>query len=182
MRPLETKPQHSLDKNAVLGSRIGEFTAVLEKIKQDMSTLMSRRRLKRLFTYANDTFKLAEMKRRVDEASRGLQLEIIVTTGHEVDVISQEQRLVFQKQEVVIQQQYLANQQLCLVIQKQQEAGVYHLPLKSSLDRSRWFYFILCKISIASSSCSVTEIPAQLKSGRAWMGHASLYWKGSHDG
>ncbi|KAG9008710.1 hypothetical protein FRB93_006256 [Tulasnella sp. JGI-2019a] len=127
MRPLETKPQHSLDKNAVLGSRIGEFTAVLEKIKQDMSTLMSRRRLKRLFTYANDTSKLAEMKRRVDEASRGLQLEIIVTTGHEVDVISQEQRLVFQKQEVVIQQQYLANQQLCLVIQKQQEADIDRL-------------------------------------------------------
>ncbi|KAG9002480.1 hypothetical protein FRB94_003840 [Tulasnella sp. JGI-2019a] len=96
MRPLETRP---LDENPALKLRIEELTAVLEKIKQEMSTLVSRRLIKRVFAYAKDSSKLAEMKKRVDEATHRLQLETVVATGREVDHISQEQRLRFQTQE-----------------------------------------------------------------------------------
>ncbi|KAG9028220.1 hypothetical protein FRB95_006755 [Tulasnella sp. JGI-2019a] len=113
MRPFETKPNHSLDDSSALKSRIDEFKVVLEQIKQDLTAMMPRRRLKRIFTYASDASKLAEMKNRVGEAANRLQLETVIATGHGVDMIGQEQRLIFQKQEFVIQQQWL-------MIQKQQ--------------------------------------------------------------
>ncbi|KAG8983099.1 hypothetical protein FRB93_007656 [Tulasnella sp. JGI-2019a] len=86
-----------------------------------MQALMSRRLLKRVFTYASDSSKLAEMKKGVGEATHQLQLETVMATGREVDLISQEQRLMFQKQEdnqrSIIQQQYLMSQQQYLIIQ-----------------------------------------------------------------
>ncbi|KAG9013544.1 hypothetical protein FRB94_002138 [Tulasnella sp. JGI-2019a] len=91
MRPFGTGPQNSLDENPVLKLRINEFKTVLEEIKEDMSTLMSRRLLNRVFTSVTDTSKLAEMKERVGGAIHRLQLETVVATGHGVDIIGQKQ-------------------------------------------------------------------------------------------
>ncbi|KAG8983106.1 hypothetical protein FRB93_007663 [Tulasnella sp. JGI-2019a] len=116
IRPFDTKPYHTLEDNLALKLRVDEFKVVLERIKKDLTTLMSRRRLKRIFTYASDATKLAELKK---------WLETVVATGQEVDMMGQEQRLIFQRQEVAIQQQYLLSQQQWLMIQKQQDASTY---------------------------------------------------------
>ncbi|KAG9024373.1 hypothetical protein FRB95_011607 [Tulasnella sp. JGI-2019a] len=110
MRQFHTKPQDSLDENPVLISRVGELKGVLEKIKREMQALMSRRLLKRVFTYASDSSRLAAMKKRVDEATHRLQasyrwfgfsnapnniplglfqLETVMATGRHVDLHQQ---------------------------------------------------------------------------------------------
>ncbi|KAG8996180.1 hypothetical protein FRB94_008512 [Tulasnella sp. JGI-2019a] len=116
MRPFETKPQGSLDNSPAMKKRIDDFREVLEKIKDEMQALTSRRLRLRVLHYARDAATLTAFKTRVDEAVKDIQLETVMATGHEVDLISQGQERIFQEQ-------YRVSQELLVVTQRQQDAG-----------------------------------------------------------
>ncbi|KAG9019576.1 hypothetical protein FRB95_005568 [Tulasnella sp. JGI-2019a] len=91
---------------------IRDFTRALEQIKGEMEVLRSRGLSNRAFSYEDDASKLKAMKEKVDDAMKDLQLETVVAAGHGIDVIrqdlvllSEEQRLMNQKQEMLAQQQ-----------------------------------------------------------------------------
>ncbi|KAG8890880.1 hypothetical protein FRB98_002898 [Tulasnella sp. 332] len=129
--PFKTKPPESLDKTPDTKKRLTEFKDVLVKILEEMEILMKRKLRKQIFTYIRDASKLAGMKKRVDDAIIQLQLQTLIATGHEVELMGQEQEQISEQQRLVIleqreshqallQQQYQMNQQQYLVIQKQE--------------------------------------------------------------
>ncbi|KAG8976123.1 hypothetical protein FRB95_000601 [Tulasnella sp. JGI-2019a] len=71
MRPFE-KPDE-LNRIPDMKMRLEEFQGVLEKIKEDIKTLMSRRLGSKILSYDSDASKLADMKRSVDNAMNQLQ-------------------------------------------------------------------------------------------------------------
>ncbi|KAG9014137.1 hypothetical protein FRB94_014230 [Tulasnella sp. JGI-2019a] len=120
MRPFETKPQGTLDSGPAMMKRMDNFRGALERIKDEMQVITSRRLRLRVFHYARDAATLAAFKTGVDEAVKHIQLETVLATGHEVDLISQGQDRVFQEQ-------YRTSQELLAVTQRQQDAGLLDL-------------------------------------------------------
>ncbi|KAG9027539.1 hypothetical protein FRB95_007640 [Tulasnella sp. JGI-2019a] len=120
MRPFETKPQGTLDSGPAMMKRMDNFRGALEKIKDEMQVITSRRLRLRVLHYARDAATLAAFKTGVDEAVKHIQLETVLATGHEVDLISQGQDRVFQEQ-------YRMSQELLAVTQRQQDAGLLDL-------------------------------------------------------
>ncbi|KAG9034705.1 hypothetical protein FRB95_012891 [Tulasnella sp. JGI-2019a] len=99
MRPFKTKPAGELERSPDTKKRLEEFQKVLEVIKEDMQTLMSRRLRSRVLGYDSDASKLAAMKQSVDDAINQLQLETVVAVGHDVNIIRQYQRVAFRELE-----------------------------------------------------------------------------------
>ncbi|KAG9024430.1 hypothetical protein FRB95_011532 [Tulasnella sp. JGI-2019a] len=97
MRPFETNPGE-LDRSPNTKKRLQEFRVVLEKIEDEMTTLMSRRLGRRILSYDDDASKLAAMKKSVDDAINQLQLETVIAVGHGVDIIRQDQRQMIEDQ------------------------------------------------------------------------------------
>ncbi|KAG8993952.1 hypothetical protein FRB94_010251 [Tulasnella sp. JGI-2019a] len=112
MHPFQTN-QDSLDRSPAMNKRIDDFREVLKGIRGEMQALASRRLRLRVLHYARDASNLASLKNRVDEAIKHIQLETVLVTGHEVDLISQGQ--------------YRMSQELLVVIQKQQDAAIDRL-------------------------------------------------------
>ncbi|KAG9016068.1 hypothetical protein FRB93_011542 [Tulasnella sp. JGI-2019a] len=104
MRPFETNPDE-LDRSPNTKKRLQEFHVVLEKIEDEMTTLMSRRLDRRILSYDDDTSKLAAMKQSVDDAINQLQLETVITVGHGVDVVRQDQSRMIEDQSRMYEKQ-----------------------------------------------------------------------------
>ncbi|KAG8988692.1 hypothetical protein FRB93_004027 [Tulasnella sp. JGI-2019a] len=112
MRPFQNKPPSELERSPNTRKRLESFARALEQIKGEMEVLRSRGLSNRAFSYEDDASKLKAMKEKVDDAMKDLQLETVVAAGHGIDVIrqdlvllSEEQRLMNQKQEMLAQQQ-----------------------------------------------------------------------------
>ncbi|KAG9000532.1 hypothetical protein FRB94_005382 [Tulasnella sp. JGI-2019a] len=113
-------------------NRIHEFHETLRQITEEIAVLASGRSLRKwIFSYDRDASKLGAWKQRVVDAVTGIQLETVVATGHQVDIISQDQQAIIQKQELIyqdqqaiIQKQELIYQEQQGLIRKQQEAGL----------------------------------------------------------
>ncbi|KAG8881130.1 hypothetical protein FRB98_004537 [Tulasnella sp. 332] len=73
MNPFETKPPNSLDRSPATKQRLQDFHDALLPVKEEVQILMSRRLRKRIFAYARDASKIADMKKRVDGAINHLQ-------------------------------------------------------------------------------------------------------------
>ncbi|KAG8843575.1 hypothetical protein FRB96_003900 [Tulasnella sp. 330] len=118
MNPFKTKPTDSLDKSPETKKRLEEFKQLLTNIQDDMKALMDRKLRKRVFSYARDATKLAEMKKKVDDAINRLQLETVVATGHEIELMSHGQGQIAEQQQLMMQEQHL-------MLQKQEASPSY---------------------------------------------------------
>ncbi|KAG8983991.1 hypothetical protein FRB93_006865 [Tulasnella sp. JGI-2019a] len=98
MRPFESKPQAELYRSPDTKKRLEVFQGVLEKIKEEMITLMSRRLGSRVLSYESDASTLATMKRSVNDAINQLQMETVVAVGHDVDIMRQDQSRMYEDQ------------------------------------------------------------------------------------
>ncbi|KAG8981747.1 hypothetical protein FRB94_008604 [Tulasnella sp. JGI-2019a] len=80
-------------------------TALLQ-IAEEIKILAARRPLwKRAVNYDRDASTLSALKQKIVDVIMGIQLETVVATGHEVDVISRIQQAIFQQQDVLYQEQ-----------------------------------------------------------------------------
>ncbi|KAG9004148.1 hypothetical protein FRB93_010496 [Tulasnella sp. JGI-2019a] len=78
----------------------------LQQIAEEITTLASRRSLRKwIVNYDRDASTLSALKQKVAVVIAGIQLETVVSTGHEVDVISQKLDLIYQEQQVLIRKQ-----------------------------------------------------------------------------
>ncbi|KAG8866874.1 hypothetical protein FRB97_003669 [Tulasnella sp. 331] len=118
MNPFKTKPTDSLDKSPETKKRLEEFKQLLTNIQDDMKALMDRKLRRRVFSYARDATKLAEMKKKVDDAINRLQLETVVATGHEIELMSHGQGQIAEQQQLMMQEQHL-------MLQKQEASPSY---------------------------------------------------------
>ncbi|KAG9023830.1 hypothetical protein FRB95_012412 [Tulasnella sp. JGI-2019a] len=90
----------------------------------EIKILASRRPLwKRMVNYDRDVSTLSALKQKVVDIIVGIQLETVVTTGHEVDVISRKQDSVHADQQAIIQQLDLVYQEQQVLIRMQQVSG-----------------------------------------------------------
>ncbi|KAG9028581.1 hypothetical protein FRB95_006301 [Tulasnella sp. JGI-2019a] len=105
MRPFQTKTRGDLERSPDTKQRLEAFALVLKQIKGEIEALMARDLSSRILNYDGDASKLAAMKERVNDAMKDLQLETVLATDHGVDVISQDLRLMNQKQDMLAQQQ-----------------------------------------------------------------------------
>ncbi|KAG8987973.1 hypothetical protein FRB93_004341 [Tulasnella sp. JGI-2019a] len=111
-------------------NRIQEFQKTLRQITDEITILTSERSLrKRIFSYDRDASKLSALKQMVVDAVTGIQLETVVTAGHQVEVMNrkqdstrddQQQELAYQDQQAIIQKQDLAYQDQQAILQKQE--------------------------------------------------------------
>ncbi|KAG9003364.1 hypothetical protein FRB94_003187 [Tulasnella sp. JGI-2019a] len=89
--------------------RIREFQEALQQIAEEITTLASRRSLRKwIVNYDRDASTLSALKQKVAVVIAGIQLETVVSTGHEVDVISQKLDLIYQEQQVLIRKQQVS--------------------------------------------------------------------------
>ncbi|KAG8873636.1 hypothetical protein FRB98_008879, partial [Tulasnella sp. 332] len=147
MDPFRTFKTEPPDSPRGAEKRVDEFTKVLVGIKEEMKILMDRRLGKRIFTYSRDASKLAEMKKRVDDAISQLQahflrydaqrlgflqLETAIVTGHDVERMGQEHRLMLQKLEASLE----AHRALLQQLQKQEIESLILLLGKGDLGAS----------------------------------------------
>ncbi|KAG8981296.1 hypothetical protein FRB93_008749 [Tulasnella sp. JGI-2019a] len=112
-------------------NRIHEFQKTLRQIMDEITTLASGRSLRKwIFNYDRDASKLSTLKQGVVDAVTSIQLEAVVATGCQVEVISrkqdsahddiiQKQELAYQDQQAMIRKQDLAYQDQQVMIQKQ---------------------------------------------------------------
>ncbi|KAG8853059.1 hypothetical protein FRB96_008437 [Tulasnella sp. 330] len=128
MRPFEDKLRGSLDKSPTMKMRIVEFRGVLELVKEEITSLTSRRLRDRVFNYERDALKIGAMKKRVDDAIGLVQLETIVAMGYEVDLLSQ-------GQERILEQQRLASQEQRAAAQRQEENQKFLIQQQSLLSQ-----------------------------------------------
>ncbi|KAG8993393.1 hypothetical protein FRB93_002006 [Tulasnella sp. JGI-2019a] len=113
-------------------NRIREFQETPRQITDEITILASGRSLRKwVFNYDRDASKLGALKQRVVDAITGIQLETVVTTGHQVDIMHEDQQAIIQKQDLayqdrqaIIQKQGLAYQEQQEFIRKQQEAEI----------------------------------------------------------
>ncbi|KAG9008453.1 hypothetical protein FRB94_013277 [Tulasnella sp. JGI-2019a] len=81
-------------------NRIREFQEALQQIAKEITTLASRRPLwKRIINYDQDVSTLSALKQKVVDVITGIQLETVVATGHEVELLYQDQQVVIRKQQ-----------------------------------------------------------------------------------
>ncbi|KAG8990820.1 hypothetical protein FRB94_013083 [Tulasnella sp. JGI-2019a] len=81
-------------------NRIREFQEALQQITKEITTLASRRPLRRwIVNYDRDASKLGALKQKVEDVITGIQLETVVATGHEVELLYQEQQVLIRKQQ-----------------------------------------------------------------------------------
>ncbi|KAG9029991.1 hypothetical protein FRB95_004637 [Tulasnella sp. JGI-2019a] len=81
--------------------RIHEFHCALGQIKEEITTLASRRPLRKwIINYDRDASKLAALKQKLVDVVTGIQLETVVATGHEVELLYQEQQVLIRRQQV----------------------------------------------------------------------------------
>ncbi|KAG9030372.1 hypothetical protein FRB95_004027 [Tulasnella sp. JGI-2019a] len=102
MRPFETNPGE-LDRSP--NTKKSFTRRVLEKIEDQMTTLISRRLGRRILSYDDDASKIAAMKQSVDDAINQLQLETVIAVGHGVDIIRQDQRQMVEDQSRMFEDQ-----------------------------------------------------------------------------
>ncbi|KAG9021823.1 hypothetical protein FRB95_001389 [Tulasnella sp. JGI-2019a] len=107
MRPFETNPAE-LDRSPNTKKQLQEFHAVLKRIKDEMTPLMSRRLGRRILSYDNDALELATMKQSVGDAINQLQLETVIAVGHDIDIIRQDQSRIFEDLHQMNQDQRIA--------------------------------------------------------------------------
>ncbi|KAG8997237.1 hypothetical protein FRB94_007808 [Tulasnella sp. JGI-2019a] len=101
-------------------NRIQEFQKTLRQITDEITILTSERSLrKRIFSYDRDASKLSALKQRVVDAVTGIQLETVVTAGHQVEVMNRKQDSTRDDQQVMARKQELAYQDQQAIIQKQ---------------------------------------------------------------
>ncbi|KAG8992388.1 hypothetical protein FRB94_011634 [Tulasnella sp. JGI-2019a] len=86
--------------------RIHEFEEALGQITSELGDLASRRQLRKwVVGFDRDAAKLAAMKQNVADIINGIQLETVVATSYEVEIMSQKQELLYQEQQGVVQRQ-----------------------------------------------------------------------------
>ncbi|KAG8984457.1 hypothetical protein FRB93_006551 [Tulasnella sp. JGI-2019a] len=103
--------------------RINEFHKELRDITQAIAAIASRRPLlKRLVNYDRDASTLRGLKQRVVDVITGIQLETIIATGHEVDMICQKQDFAREDLQAIIQKQDLFYQEQQGLIRQQQKS------------------------------------------------------------
>ncbi|KAG9004602.1 hypothetical protein FRB94_002278 [Tulasnella sp. JGI-2019a] len=107
MRPFETNPAE-LDRSPNTKKQLQEFHAVLKRIKDEMTPLMSRGLGRRILSYDNDALNLATMKQSVGDAINQLQLETVIAVGHDIDIIRQDQSRIFEDLHQMNQDQRIA--------------------------------------------------------------------------
>ncbi|KAG8977587.1 hypothetical protein FRB93_011885 [Tulasnella sp. JGI-2019a] len=120
MRPFVTKPDE-LKRSPDTQMRLQEFQGVLDKIKEEIKTLMLQRLGSRILSYDSDASKLAGMKQSVDEAMNQLQLETVVAVGHDVNIIHQDQSHMFEEQSRMFEEQRHMNQEQHIAFQTIEE-------------------------------------------------------------
>ncbi|KAG8979717.1 hypothetical protein FRB94_011912 [Tulasnella sp. JGI-2019a] len=109
-------------------NRIREFQEALLQIAEEIKILASRRPLwKRVVNYDRDASTLSALKQKIVDIIIGIQLETVVATSHEVDVISRKQDSVHADQQAIIQQLDLVYQEQQALIQMQQDAEIDRL-------------------------------------------------------
>ncbi|KAG8993391.1 hypothetical protein FRB93_002004 [Tulasnella sp. JGI-2019a] len=116
-------------------NRIHKFQETLCQITEEITILASGRSLRKwVFNYDRDASKLGALKQRVVDAVTGIQLETVVTTGHQVDIMHDDQQTIIQKQDLayqdrqaIIQKQDLAYQEQQGLIQKQQVSAHHRI-------------------------------------------------------
>ncbi|KAG8983645.1 hypothetical protein FRB94_005426, partial [Tulasnella sp. JGI-2019a] len=73
--------------------RIHEFLGALGKISEDIKTIATNRPLRKwIINYDRDASTLSALKQKVIDVITGIQLETVVATGHEVELLYQEQQ------------------------------------------------------------------------------------------
>ncbi|KAG8996941.1 hypothetical protein FRB94_007961 [Tulasnella sp. JGI-2019a] len=102
-----------------------------------MKTLMARRLGSRILGYADDASKLATMKQNVDDVINQLQLGIVVAVGHGVDVMRQDQSLMFEDQRQMNQDQRIA-------IREQEERD--NTATEQRTQQQLWFDNRICPV------------------------------------
>ncbi|KAG8993964.1 hypothetical protein FRB94_010242 [Tulasnella sp. JGI-2019a] len=81
-------------------NRILEFQEALQQITEEVSTIASRRSFRKwIVNYDRDASTLKALKQRVTDVITGIQLETAVATGHEVELLYQEQQVLIRKQQ-----------------------------------------------------------------------------------
>ncbi|KAG8984796.1 hypothetical protein FRB93_006327 [Tulasnella sp. JGI-2019a] len=128
-----TKTRGDLERSPDTKQRLEAFALVLKQIKGEIEALMARDLSSRILNYDGDASKLAAMKERVNDAMKDLQLETVLATDHGVDVISQDLRLMNQKQDMLAQQQtrqqVLASWQQYMSTPEPRNAGLYYFSI-----------------------------------------------------
>ncbi|KAG8996527.1 hypothetical protein FRB94_008227 [Tulasnella sp. JGI-2019a] len=100
--------------------RIHEFQEALQQITEEITTLASQRSPRKwIFHYDRDAAKLYALKQRVVDAIAGIQLETVVATSQEVDIMSQKQDLAHEDHKAIIRKQDLIYQEQLVLVQKQ---------------------------------------------------------------
>ncbi|KAG8989751.1 hypothetical protein FRB94_014059 [Tulasnella sp. JGI-2019a] len=86
--------------------RIREFQEALQQITDEITTLASRRSLRKwIINYDRDASTLGALKQKVMDVIAGFQLETVVDTDHKVELLYQEQQnLIRRQQELEINQ------------------------------------------------------------------------------
>ncbi|KAG8996521.1 hypothetical protein FRB94_008221 [Tulasnella sp. JGI-2019a] len=95
-----TRPLDLCHVTPATQNRIQEFQDALRQIMEEITVLASRRSLRRwIVNYDRDASKLGALKQRVAEVIVGIQLETVVSTGHDVERLYQEQQVLIRKQQ-----------------------------------------------------------------------------------
>ncbi|KAG8993437.1 hypothetical protein FRB94_010802 [Tulasnella sp. JGI-2019a] len=119
------RPLDLLSLTPATQNRICEFQDTLQQITDEITILASGRSLRKwIFNYDRDTSKLGALKQRVVDAVAGIQLETVVATSYEVDIMSRKQDFAH---EAIIQKQDLAYREQQGLIRKQQDAEINQL-------------------------------------------------------
>ncbi|KAG9007037.1 hypothetical protein FRB94_014701 [Tulasnella sp. JGI-2019a] len=90
-------------------NRIHEFQETLKQITEDITTLASQRPLRKwIINYDRDASTLSGLKQKVTDAIAGIQLETVIATGHEVELLYQEQQVLIRRQQEIEINQLIA--------------------------------------------------------------------------
>ncbi|KAG8989287.1 hypothetical protein FRB94_014531 [Tulasnella sp. JGI-2019a] len=89
--------------------RIHEFQDALRQITGEITVLASWRPLRKwIINYDRDAATLSALKQKVTDVITGIQLETVVSTGHEVELLYQEQQILIRKQQEIEINQLIA--------------------------------------------------------------------------
>ncbi|KAG8991329.1 hypothetical protein FRB94_012555, partial [Tulasnella sp. JGI-2019a] len=95
IRPLDLSCVSPVTQN-----RIYEFHEALRQITEEIKIFASRRSLRKwIINYDRDASTLSTLKQKVAEVITGIQLETVVATCHEVELLYQEQQILIRKQQ-----------------------------------------------------------------------------------
>ncbi|KAG9008455.1 hypothetical protein FRB94_013279 [Tulasnella sp. JGI-2019a] len=110
-------------------NRIREFQEALRQIAEEITTLAPRRPLRKwIFNYDRDASTLSTLKQKVVDVIAGIQLETVVATGHEIDIMSGKQEVIYQEQQVLIRKQQEAEIDRLIALLGSGDSGVSKKP------------------------------------------------------